>query len=398
MIKPTIIDYHTTRFGEIWDKSLSELVSQTVFEILKSSQLEIEQIGAIFIANMLSGVLENNLHLTSKVAEILEVNIPIFRVESACASGGMAIHLADSYLRSGATKTALVIGAEKMTDYCSEKTTSALMSAASGEEYQAGLTFAGVYAMIARLYLDTFGYTEENLAHIAVKNHYHGSLNHKAHFRNQIDVSKVMHSPKIADPLKLLDCSPISDGASSLIITTDPYLIQKSSKKATILTSQIATDSISLKNRENFLELKSTKKASKKAYQKADLLPSDIDIAEVHDCFTIAEALAIEDLGFCEKGQAGKKVVEQPFDLNHNLNQDLNRHPSQNSRPVVNISGGLKASGHPVGATGVKQVGEIFLQLNDAGEQRQVKNANYGLAHNVGGSGGTAVVNILARV
>lgn len=377
-----VIGYYSTKFGELWEKSLFDLTSEAIKGVLKETDLDFKEIDAIFFANMLAGVLENNLHSPAKIAELFKTNIPIFRVESACASGGTAIHLAYQYLKANCEKTVLVVGAEKMTDYSPEEVTSALASAASGEEQEAGATFPGVYALIANYYLKKFHYHEEVLAYVSVKNHYHGSLNSKAHFRNKITLEDVLTSPYVAYPLKVLDSSPISDGACSLILTNKKKLIKKKEKKAFILATTLATDSISLAERKNLEEISATKIAGDLAFKIAGLKRKDINIAEVHDCFSIAEILAMEDLGFWKKGEGGSLVKNFPTMLGK-------------GEIVVNTSGGLKACGHPVGATGVKQVGEIFLQLTNQAENRQVKHAKYGLAHNVGGSGGSAVVTIL---
>ena len=379
----SIIGYYTTKFGELWEKSLSDLIEEALFGVLKSSFLEKKQINAIFFANMLAGVLENNLHSSAKIAEILGENIPIFRVEAACASGGVAINLAKEYLDSNKDKTVMVIGAEKMTDYSPEETTSALGAAASGEEQEAGLTFPGLYAMMANFYLNKYNYSEENLAYVGFKNHYHGSLNDKAHFRKQVTVEQVLKSPYIAYPLKVLDSCAVSDGASAVILTNNPTVEKKIIKRAIVLASETISDTISLKERKLVDEILATKIAADKAFSRAKLKRKDIKTAEVHDCFSIAEILALEDLGFWKKGEGGKIATE--LSTMHGSGGDL----------IVNTSGGLKASGHPVGATGIKQIGEIYLQLTSQATNRQVKGANYGLAHNVGGSGGTAVVTIL---
>ncbi len=380
----SVAGYYTTQFGELWEKSFSDLVKEALFGLLKSVQkIDKNEIDAIFFSNMLGGVLENNLHTPSKISELLGVNIPIFRIEAACASGGAAFHLAKKYIESGSAKTVIVLGAEKMTDYSPEETTSALISAASGEEQEAGLTFPGLYAMLANFYLQKYHYKEENLAYIAVKNHFHGSLNKKAHFRKRITVKNVLESPYIAFPLKVLDSSPISDGAAAVLLTSDNNILKKLTNKIEILASEVATDSISLARRKDLDSILATKIAAEKAFKTAALAPKEINVAELHDCFSIAEILAMEDLGFWEKGTGGKNILELPTMLGNS--GDL----------VVNTSGGLKASGHPVGATGVKQIGEIYLQLTNQAEERQVKKAHYGLAHNVGGSGGTAVVTIL---
>jgi acetyl-CoA C-acetyltransferase len=297
----------------------------------------------------------------------------------------MAFSLGINYLKSGAAKNILVVGAEKMTDYPADVITDSLASASSGEEQQAGLTFPGLYGMLAQNYLQTFDYTEENLAFVAVKNHYHGSLNPKAHFNKEITLSQVLKSSYIAHPLKLLDCSPITDGAACLVISLDKEKIEKSQFKAEVMASEVATDSISLKGRESLIELKATKIAAQKAFNTANLKPENINIAELHDCFSIAEILAMEDLGFWQKGTGGEKIKSPDLMLNKG---------NQNSLKT-NTSGGLKSSGHPIGATGIKQIGEIFLQITNQAQNRQVVDCKYGLAQNVGGSGGSCVVTIL---
>jgi len=378
-----ITGYYTTRFGELWDKSLFDLVEEAINGVLKQNKLQNKQIDAVFFGNMLAGVLENNLHSPSKIAEILKINIPIYRAEAACASGGAAFNLAKTYLDANPNKNVMVVGSEKMTDYSPEEAVTGLSAAASGEEQEAGLTFSGLYAMMANYYLEKYNYTEKNLAYVSVKNHYHGSLNEKAHFRKKILLEEVLKSPYIAYPLKVLDSSPISDGASAVIMTNNRDVIKKQKYSVLVLSSEIATDTISLKSRKHIDEIIATKIAADKAFKVAQINRKDINVAEVHDCFSIAEILAMEDLGFWEKGLGGKKITEDQtmFGSGGNL--------------IVNTSGGLKASGHPVGATGIKQIGEIFLQLTGQAENRQVKSAKYGLAQNVGGSGGTAVVTIL---
>jgi len=379
----SVIGYYSTKFGEIWEKSLFDLVEEAIDGLLKETKIEKRKIDAVFFGNMLSGVLENNLHTSSKIAEILKLNIPVFRVEAACASGGMAFNLACNYLDAEKGKTVLVLGAEKMTDYSPEEVTTALSSATSGEEQETGLTFPGIYSLMANYYLNKYHDTEKNLAFVSYKNHYHGSLNDKAHFRRKITIEDVLNSAYVAFPLKVMDSSPISDGAAALLLTSDNKITKKR-KSVKVLASEIATDTISLKNRERIDEIKATKIAGDKAFRKAKLKRKDIGVAEVHDCFSIAEILAMEDLGFWKKGEGGKKMEE------------LSTMFGNNNGLVVNTSGGLKAAGHPVGATGIKQIGEIYLQLTNQAKQRQVKGAKYGLAHNVGGSGGTAIVTILS--
>ncbi len=377
-----VIGYYSTQFGELWERSLTNLIEEAINGVLKNCGMEIDEIDAIFFANMLAGVLENNLHTTAKIAEIIKTHIPIYRIESACASGGTAFNLACSYLQGYQNKTVMVIGAEKMTDYSPEEVISALAGAASGEEQEAGLTFAGVYGMLAQYYLNRYHYTEENLAYVSYKNHFHGSLNSKAHFRKKISLKDVLTSPYVAYPLKVMDASPISDGAAALIITNNSQILKKTTC-VKVLTSVMATDTIALKCRQYLDRIPATQLAAQQAYRQARIGPEMINIAELHDCFSIAEIIAMEDLGFWPRGQAGKLITQ------------LSTMIGSGEKLIINTSGGLKAAGHPIGATGVKQIGEIYLQLTHQARGRQLKGLKYGLAHNVGGSGGTAVVTIL---
>jgi len=377
-----IVGYYSTQFGELWERSLFDLVEESIWGVIKKSKIDLKQIDAIFFGNMLGGIIENNLHAGAKIAEIMNTHIPVFHTEAACASGGMAFHLAHNYIMSGKGKTVLVIGAEKMNDSSPEQITEGLMSAASGEEQECGLTFPGLYALMAREYLSTYHYTKKHLAAISVKNHAHALNNPTAQFHKTITEEMVLQSPLVADPLGVLDSSPISDGASSLIISSDPSFLNKS-KKAEIFSSEIATDSISLMKRKSIIGIEATQIAAKKAFEKSKLKPRDIQVAEVHDCFSIAELMAMEDIGFWKKGEAGKRAGD--YETLYGNGGSL----------IVNTSGGLKAAGHPVGATGIKQIGELYLQLTHQAKKRQVKNARYGLAQNVGGSGGTAIVTIL---
>lgn len=380
----SIVGYYSTKFGELWNDNLDDLIRQALHNVLKESKIEKEEIDAIFFGNMLGGVVEENLLLSAHIAEVLDVNIPIYRVEAACASGGLAFQMANEYLKSNANKTVIVLGAEKMTDIGAEEVTKALACAASEEEQSVGLTFPGVYAMIAQLYLHKYKYTEEHLAAISVKNHAHGVLNENAHFRRLVTVDNVLESPYVAYPLKVLDSSPISDGAAALILSNKKSIIQKR-KSSNILSSEVATDCVSISKRERLDELKATKIAGEKAFKTARITQKNIGIMEVHDCFSIAEILALEDLGFWKKGEGGAQAKE------------MATFRESGGNLIVNTSGGLKAAGHPVGGTGIKQIGEIHLQLTKQAGNRQIINTKFGLAHNVGGSGGLAVVSILGN-
>lgn len=367
-----------TKFGELWDKTLSDLALEASLEAIKDSGLEVDKIDAVYVANMISGITGNQEQLGPLVTNLLKIHSPSVHIEAACASGGAAVHQACLALESGMYKNILVVGVEKMTDQSAGDIAKALMAASSQEEREVGLTFPGLYALLAKAHMAEYGTTKEQLAAVAEKNHYHGSLNPKAQFPFPITIEKAVKSGMIASPLGLLDCSPITDGAAAVVLSSNG---KKSDIK--IVASATASDSLGLTDRANLTSLQSTQLAAKVAYKQSGLKPTDINVAEVHDCFTIAEILAIEDLGFAKKGQGGAFAESGATRLGGVL--------------PINTSGGLKSCGHPVGATGVKQIAEIVGQLRGNMGDRQVKNAKVGLAHNVGGSGATAVVHILRK-
>lgn len=370
----------TTQFGELWGVSPRSLARGSVSSALKDARIESAQVEALFVGNMLSGMLGGQEHLGAFFAEELGLPVPAFKVEAACASGGLALHNAVNSLLSGQYATVVVLGIEKMTDHKPEDVATALMGAGSEEERNAGATFPGLYAILARMHMNEFGTTEEQLAAVAVKNHYHASLNPNAQFHNLLTVAQVMKSSKVADPLKLLDCSPISDGAAAVVLST-----KNINGSVEIAASVVATDTLGLAQRAHLTQLTATQRAAEKAYRIAGLTAGQVSVAEVHDCFTIAEVLAMEDLGFFPRGKAAAAIEKGETRL------------GTSAGIVVNPSGGLKGCGHPVGATGVKQVVELVDQLRGSAGNRQVENATIGLAHNVGGSGATAVVHILKK-
>lgn len=370
----------TTKFGELWNSSPRNLAKEAMSHAVEQAGLEPKDIDALFVGSMLSGILGNQANLGSLAVEEFGFFIPAFRLEAACASGGLALHNAINSILAGQYETVLVLGFEKMTDHTQDEVTSGLMAAGSDEERIAGATFPGLYALIARAYMEKYSVTEELVASVSVKNHYHGSLNPKAQYQTPITVADVMNSARIADPLKLLDCSPVSDGAAAVIITGK----QAGKKSARITASEVATDTLSLVNRGTFTSLPSVVKAADKAYKKARKTAKDINVVEIHDCFSIAEVIATEDLGFSQQGMAAKDIKENMYTIGY-------------GKTITNSSGGLKACGHPVGATGIKQIVELFDQLTNNAGKRQVDGAKVGLAHNVGGSGTIAVIHILEK-
>ncbi|NCN58755.1 acetyl-CoA acetyltransferase [Candidatus Roizmanbacteria bacterium CG22_combo_CG10-13_8_21_14_all_38_20] len=373
-----IAGVYTTKFGELWSQGFASLMKEAIYGALEDANLEIKNLDAIYVGNMLSGNFGDQEQLGAAISGELGLNIPAIKVEAACASGGIAVHQACQAVKSGSYQTVLALGIEKMTDYAPEEVAAGLMQAASEDERIAGLTFPALYALMARAHMQKYGTTESQLALVAVKNHFHASLNCKAQYPFTLTKQDVLNSTCIADPLKLYDCSPITDGASAVILTAKNQQVK-------ILASQVATDSTGLAGRESITEIKATKLASQKAFASANIDPQEINVAELHDCFTIAEILALEDIGFVKKGEAGPRLEKGQFKLG-------------SKGLIVNTSGGLKAAGHPVGATGVKQVVEIVEQLRGSAGKRQVKGeAKLGLTHNIGGSGGTAVIHILTN-
>ncbi|MDI6826582.1 MAG: thiolase domain-containing protein [Candidatus Aenigmarchaeota archaeon] len=383
-MKVAVIGIGVTKFGEHWDKNLRELAIEAGAKAIMDANIRGSDIDAIYLGNMSAGRFVGQEHVAALVSGELGLSIPAVRVEGACASGGIALREGIFSILSGQNDIVLVGGAEKMTDLMTDGVTTALMGAADQEwEAYYGLTFPSLYAMIARRHMFEFGTTREQMAKVAVKNHHNGSLNPIAQFNKEITVEEVLNSTMVADPLTLLDCSPITDGAAALILCKAELAKKYTDDPVYIIGSGQASDTLALHDRRSLTTLDATVKAAREAYKQAGITVKDIDVAEVHDCFTIAEIVATEDLGFCKKGEGGKLIDEGATELN--------------GRIPINTSGGLKAVGHPVGATGIKQAVEIVLQLRGQAEKRQVKDANIGLTHNVGGSGATAVVHIFSR-
>jgi len=276
----------------------------------------------------------------------------------------------------------LVGGVEKMTHQPTPEVTGILATASDYPfEQWNGMTFPRLFALMATAHMHEYGTTEEQLARVAVKNHKHGSLNPKAHMQKEITMDEALKSRVVSWPLKLYDCSLITDGASCLVLTTPKLAKKMTDSYVHIIGTGQAQDTFCLHERESLTTIKAAKIAAQEAYKIASVRPKDINVAEVHDCFTIAEIIAYEDLGFCKPGQGGKLVESGDTALGGPL--------------PVNTSGGLKSKGHPVGATGTAQIAELYLQLTGQADRRQVKEAETALAHNLGGSGATAVVHIL---
>jgi len=378
-----VIGVGMTKWGEIWEKSLRDIFVETA--LLALDDAGIDRIDSMYVGCMSSGLFVGQEHIASLLADYLgQTPVPSARVESACAAGGLALRLGFMEVASGMSDVVLVGGVEKMTDVSGYEATYALGSAAD-QEYEGyhGITFPGLYALIARAHMEKYGTTREQLALVAVKNHRNGAKNPLAQFPFEITVDSVLNSVMVADPLRILDCSPITDGAASVIICPVEMARKMNKPVIKVIGTGHATDMIALNQRKDITWLESTYQAGRQAYEMADKKPEDIDLFEVHDCFTIAEICVIEALGMVERGKGGEAVEDE-------LTYPEGKIP-------VNTSGGLKAKGHPVGATGVAQIIEIVKQLRGEAEKRQIKDPRIGMTQNMGGSGGSTVVHIFER-
>ena len=383
-----IIGVGLTKFGELWDKSFRQLIAEAGSKAILDSGIGGKEIDAMYIGSMSSGRFIGQEHVGALVADasgFSHRHIPATRVEGACASGGLAVREGFLSIASGMNDIVVVGGIEKMNDVAGATATETLIMAAD-QEWEAffGVTFPGLYAMIAMKHMRDYGTTKEQLAQVAVKNHANGALNPYAQYQREITLEQAINAAPVAYPLGLLDCSPVTDGAASIVLCAADKAKKYTDKPVKILGSGQASDTLALHARRDICTLDSTVYAAKMAYKQANMTPKDVDLAEVHDCFTIAEICAIEDLGFVKKGEGGGAIEKKITTLDGSL--------------PVNTSGGLKSKGHPVGATGVAQMVEITQQLRGEAGKRQVKDANIGLAHNVGGSGATCVIHILEAI
>ena len=377
-----IISAGMTPFGELWQSSLRDLFVDAAREALES--VDVKRVDAIYVGNMSGGQFVGQEHLGPLMADHLGmVGVPSARVESACASGGVALRTAFLDVASGVSDLVLAAGVEKMNDGADVTNVLATAADQESEVYQ-GVTFPGLYAMIARAHMETHGTTEEDLAAVSVKNHRHGAMNPKAQFQQEVTMEQVMTSSLVASPLRLLHCSPVSDGAAAVLLCPLDRAHEFTDRPVKIRGSGFATGSMALADRADPAFLDAVGHAARRAYDMAGVAPSDVDVAEVHDCFSIAELCVLEALCFSERGGACELTRAGETSLGGRL--------------PVNTSGGLKSKGHPVGATGVAQTIEVFEQLRGDAGARQVKDATIGLAQNMGGSGASSLVHIFERV
>ena len=381
MRKVAIVAAGMTRFGELWQSSLRDLFRDAAGEALKNAG--VGRVDSIYVGNMSAGQFVGQEHLGPLFADHLGLaGVAATRVESACASGGVALRTAFFEVASGASDLVLAAGVEKMND--GGDVTAVLATAADQEtEGYHGITFPGLYAMIARAHMQAYGTTLEQLAAVAVKNHRHGAMNPKAQFRREVALEEVMAATMVADPLRLLHCSPVSDGAAAVLLCPLDQARKYTGKPVLIRGSGLSTAPLALADREDPAFLDAVQRSAERAYEMAGVGPEDVQVAEVHDCFSIAEICCIEALGLVERGLGGRAAPSGETALG--------------GRVPVNTSGGLKSKGHPVGATGIAQAIEIFEQLRGESGERQVEGARVGLTQNMGGSGASSVVHVYER-
>ena len=383
MRRVAVIGVGVTRFGK-HDRSSAELFAEAARDAIIDAEIEPRAIQALYYGNVTGGESERQLHMGPLAATILGLpTVPSTRFENACATSHAAFRHAVMEIGAGVSDVVLVGGAERIlhvpTDHATE-----FFAYCSDAAYEqpTGLTFPGVFALIARAHMEKYGTTEEQMAHVAVKNHRHGLHNPKAQFQKEISLEAVLKSAYVADPLKLLDCCPFTDGGAAVILASEE-VARRHRRPIWVLGTHAATDTMFMHEKRDLARVPATERAAAGAYRQAGRGPGDVDVVELHDCFTIAEIVATEGLGFFEPGTGGM-AAEKGW-------------TSVGGKIPVNPSGGLKAKGHPIGATGAAQIAEIVTQLRGEAGSRQVEGARTGLTHTLGGNTATVLVSLFGR-
>ena len=382
--KVCVLGAGSTKYGKL-NESIIEMALNASKDAIESAGITPKDIQAGYISNVF-GVADKQVHMAPVIMSNLGIpHVPGLTIESACGSGSVMLREAYANIAAGFYDCVLALGVEKITHTGTTQSTT-LFSYCSDFFYEGGngASFPGLFASIARVYMTTHKANEEDLAYVAVKNHENGILNPKAHVRKKITVDDVMKSPVVASPLKLYDCCPFSDGASAVILCNEEFAKKSRKPYVEVIGSGRGASPAAVQAREDITTIPSTISAAKQAYKMAGITPKDIDFAEVHDCFTIAEIIDIEDLGFFPKGTAAHAVREGAT--------------RRNGEIPINPSGGLKSKGHPIGATGVGQVVEVFEQFTGKAGERTIKNAETALTHNFGATGASAAVHIFRKV
>ena len=373
-----------TTFG-VHDTPLQELFGEAAFEALDDAGVGPDDVEALYFGNAMSGQAENDTHLGPTVASHVGLaGVPVQRFEDACATSANAFKNAVAAVEAGVHDVVLVGGVERCTPETGKDTAAMtrVFASASHRQYEqpAGLTFPGVFALLTKRHMHEHGTTEEQLAHVAVKNHGHGALNPRAHFGKETTVEEALEGPVVADPFRLMDCCPFSDGASAVVVVGDE-LADSYDAPVDVTGVGHATDIVPIADKETPHVTRAARDAADEAYEQAGVSADDVDFAEVHDCFTGAEILASEALGLLEDGEGGSAAAAG--------------RTARDGDVPINPSGGLKAKGHPIGATGTAQIVELTEQLRGEAGGRQLPDADRAVAHNLGGDAATTVVSVM---
>jgi acetyl-CoA C-acetyltransferase len=378
-----VVGAASNRFGKM-KESAREAATRVSMEAIRQAGLEPKDIGYTFVSNAF-GISEHQAHVGPLINGGLGIpDVPSATIESACSSSSAGLHEAFVHVAGGFADAVLVVGAEKLSHLDTLAATSYFAIAADyAFETRNGATFPGLYATLANAYQHTYPTKPEMFGAVAIKNHANAARNPHAHFQREITMETYLNSPMIASPLRLYDCCPFSDGAAAVVVAAKEFVPHPVTEPLVVRASARSGSITEMQDRPDLLGLPATRTAAAKAFRQAHLAPKDIDFLEVHDCFTTAEILALEDLGFFPKGTGAREEFEGTT--------------ARDGKLPVNPSGGLKAKGHPVSATGASQVVEIFEQMNGLAKGREVPRTNTALAHNVGATGGSCSVHIFSR-
>jgi acetyl-CoA C-acetyltransferase len=377
----SIIGFGQTPVGEHWELSLRHIAAQAVLAAMQDAG--IDRADALYVGNMIASETSGQHHLGALVADFVGLRgIEAFRVEAACASGAAALRAGYLAVASGAADLVIVVGLEKMTDAIGNSITTALAEAADADyETPHGLSFVSINALLMRRYMYEFGVRHEDFAGFAITAHQNAVNNPYAMFRRPITKEEFVQARMIADPINLLDSSPVADGAAAVVLCPTDQARSFSEHPVRIRACEVGTDSLALHDRRDPLFLEAAYISVQKAYARAGVTPADIDLFELHDAFTIMAALSLEAAGFARRGEGVRLAMDGSIALN--------------GRIPISTMGGLKGRGHPVGATGVYQVIEVAQQVTGRAGANQVPNARLGMAQNIGGSGATVITTIL---
>ena len=387
MSKALLAGTGMTPFGTHQNRTGRDMFAEAGLDALEDAGLEPDDVDELFYGNFVGTLAENQGHQGPLAAEALGTTVPSRRIESACASSGAAVRDAVRAVRSGESDVVVAGGMERMNNMGTAGATDALARAADDlYEIRAGITFPAAYALLERAYFDRFGGDREDLAHVAVKNHDNALVNDHAHIRQEITVDDVLDAPEVAGPIGLYDACPISDGAAAVVLTSPEYAADHGLEASVAITgSGHGGDTMALHDRPSLAKTPATRDAAEEAYEEAAIDPTDVDLAEVHDCFTIAEVLALEGLGLFSHGEG--------------IGAARRGETRRDGSLPVNLSGGLKAKGHPVGATGAAQVLAVGSLLDGSHPRADaVEDATVGVAHNAGGTVASATVHVLEVV